>query len=68
MGKRSTDFNFVPDENGETIVPREGEGCHAKVEKTPNWARQNRSFCCGVIILYYGEDYKGFCPKCGRDL
>lgn len=68
MGKRSTDFNFITDENGGVIVAQEGKGCHAKVEKTPKWARHNRSYCCGVIILFYGDDYKGFCPKCGRDL
>jgi hypothetical protein len=37
-------------------------------QEQPKWARKNRSTCCGETILYYGDDYKGFCPKCGRDL
>ena len=68
MGKRSVDLCWRPIDAENIQVAQEGEGCNYCEEKTPKWARHNRSYCCGVIILYYGEDYKGFCPKCGRDL
>lgn len=67
MGQRSADLLWKEsDKTGNINVAQEVEG--TEYNKKPKWARNNRSYCCGVIILYYGEDFKGFCPKCGRDL
>lgn len=30
--------------------------------------KYNNSYCCDAQILFYGDDLKGFCSKCEKEI